>query len=174
MATIGKRTTSDGAARYDVRYRDPSGKVRTRTFIRRKDADRLANTVEADKLRGRWVDPTAGRVTFRTFATSWVETRTTSRGRLAPRTVEMYRHQLRAYILPTFGDVELARITATAVRDWHPRLIATGHTSQAAKTYRLFRAILATAVAEDLIIKNPCAIKGRRDRASLRAAHRHR
>jgi integrase len=160
MASVVKRTTSDGTARYDVRYRDPSGKVRTKTFKRRKDADRYSSTVETDLIRGAWVDPAAGRLLLRNYADAWVASRTTTRGKLAPRTVEMYRQQLRTYILPTFGEVELSRITSAAVRDWYADLLATGHISQAAKTYRLFRAILATAVGDDLIVKNPCAIKG--------------
>lgn len=43
---------------YDVRTRI-GGRVVTRTFKRRKDADAYANTVEADKLRGVARDPRA-------------------------------------------------------------------------------------------------------------------
>lgn len=161
MASITKRSAADGTARYDVRYRDPAGKVRTRTFRRRKDADRHAATTEADKVRGTWVDPGAGRVVFRDYAAQWVAERTTSRGRkLSPRTVELYRSQLANHIEPTFGHLDLNRITVASVRSWHAKLIGTGHPALAAKCYRLLRAILATAVEDDLIVKNPCAIKG--------------
>lgn len=161
MASVVTRTTADGTKRYDVRYRDPAGKVRNRTFRRRKDADRFAATTAADIARGQWVDPNAGRLLFRDYAERWVAERTTSRGRkLAPRTVELYRSQLAKHILPTFGDVELSRVTVPAVRSWHAELIGTGHRTAAAKCYRLLRAILATAVEDDLIVKNPCTIKG--------------
>jgi integrase len=160
MASIEKRTTSDGQARYDVRYRDPTGRTRTKTFRRRKDADAYASTVEVNLHRGEWVDPNAGRLLFADYAASWVETRTTHRGKLAPRTVELYRQQLAAHILPTFGAVELKRITVPMVREWYSRLVGGGRPSVAAKCYRLLRAILATAAADDLIVKNPCAIKG--------------
>jgi integrase len=161
MASIRKRNTSGGEARYDVRYWDPAGQVHTRTFRRRKDADRFASTTEADKARGTWVDPHAGRKAFADYANRWVGERTTSRGRkLAPRTVELYRSQLARHIEPTFGDTELARITSEAVRTWHAAMVDKGRLTLAAKCYRLLRAILATAVEDDLILKNPCAIKG--------------
>lgn len=80
MASIKRRSAADGA-RYDVRYRDPSGKVRTKTFRRRADADKFAATTEADKLRGAWIDPDAGRALFRGYADEWVAQRTTSNGR---------------------------------------------------------------------------------------------
>jgi integrase len=160
VASIVKRTTAAGEPRYDVRYRDPAGRVHTKTFRRRKDADRCAVTVEADVLRGAWVDPIAGRVTFAGYAARWVDQRTTSRGKLAPRTVELYRQQLRTHIVPTFGPLELSRITSSMVREWYAELIAAGHPTAAAKCYRLLRAILTTATEDDLIVKNPCSIKG--------------
>ncbi len=45
MASIVKRTTTRGP-RYDVRYRDPVGQVRAKTFPRRSDADRYARNYE--------------------------------------------------------------------------------------------------------------------------------
>ena len=53
MAHIRKK----GVGRWQVRYRDPSGEERARTFRRRVDAERFLVTVEADKLRGTWTDP---------------------------------------------------------------------------------------------------------------------
>jgi len=161
MASTVKRSAADGTPRYDVRYRDPAGKTRTRTFKRRKDAARFSNTVEVDKVRGSWVDPRAGRVLFKDYAAGWVDSRTTTRGKLAPRTVELYRGQLRAHLNPTFGELDLNRIDSAAVRTWYAALVASkDHPTQGAKTYRLLRAILTTAVEDDLIVKNPCAIKG--------------
>jgi integrase len=161
MASIVKRRTSDGTDRYDVRYRDLAGRVRNKTFRTKKDATRFASTTEADKLRGTWVDPAAGRVIFKTYAEEWIDHRTTSRGRkLAPRTVDLYRHELGKHVYPTFGDLELSQITTPAVRAWYSNLISSGRPALAAKCYRLLRSIFATAVADDLLVKNPCNIKG--------------
>lgn len=59
MAQILKRDTSRGP-RYDVRYRLPTGEVRTKTHRTRKEADRFAAITEADKVRGELIDPRAG------------------------------------------------------------------------------------------------------------------
>jgi integrase len=158
VASIVKRTASDGSYRYDVRYRTPAGTPRKKTFKRRKDADRYANTVEADKVRGAFVDPRAGRITLTTYAAEWIE----HRPALRPRTVELYESLLRLHIESTFGRVELAQIGTADVRAWHAKLIKADRpgATTVAKAYRLLRAILNTAVEDDLIVKNPANIKG--------------
>jgi len=72
MATVVTRSGSDGRPRYDVRYRDPGGVQRKRSFARRSDATAYAATVEADKLRGSYVDRNAGRELFKTYAEQWL------------------------------------------------------------------------------------------------------
>src|ERR1035438_10762889 len=56
---------------YDVRTRI-TGRVVTRTFKRRKDADAYASTIEADKLRGVVVDPRRSKITVRSYAGTWL------------------------------------------------------------------------------------------------------
>ncbi len=60
MASFEKRQSARGV-RDDVRYRDPDGHQHRKSFIRKSDADRFASVVEADKLRGTFIDPDAGR-----------------------------------------------------------------------------------------------------------------
>ena len=61
MASIEKRTRN-GKTTYRVRYRDPSGRQRSKVFSLKRDADRWMAENEAAKLPGRvWVDPAAGR-----------------------------------------------------------------------------------------------------------------
>jgi integrase len=144
--------------RYDVRHRTPTGGVRTKTLRTRRDAERFANTVEADLLRGQWVDPRAGRTTLEKYAKEWLAHKTN----LRPRTHELYEHQLDAHVLPTLGDVELAKLTPKAVREWHAGLTSGAGlgANTAAKCYRLLRSILMTAVADELILRNPCVVRG--------------
>ena len=58
------------------------------------------------------------------------------------------------------GQYELARITPSVVRDWYANVTLTAGRDQAAKSYRLLRAILNTAVDDELIVRNPCRIRG--------------
>ncbi len=42
---------------YRARFTDPLSNVRSRTFTRKGDAERLVRELEADRVRGHWVDP---------------------------------------------------------------------------------------------------------------------
>lgn len=154
MASIVKREGPRGI-RYDVRYRTLAGQARTETFRTRREADRRAQAVETDKHRGAFVDPRLARVTFETYATDWLRTRP----KLRPRTRETYESQL-AHVYPTLGAVELGKISPSAVRAWHADLSTKLGPATVAKCYRILRAILATAVADELITRNPCKIDG--------------
>ncbi|WP_306888826.1 N-terminal phage integrase SAM-like domain-containing protein [Streptomyces griseoviridis] len=95
--------------------------------------------------------PDASAVNFGTYAEKWVEER-----KPAVRTEGLYRHLLRLHILPTFGTLDLDEITAPRVREWHAeRLRTTAAKTTVAKSYRLLKGILETAVDDDLISRNP-------------------
>ncbi|MXG27231.1 tyrosine-type recombinase/integrase [Streptomyces sp. YIM 132580] len=112
--------------------------------------------VEADLTRGNWQDPDAGAVNFKEYALQWVD----ERG-LSATTDELYRRLLRLHVLPTFEDLDLDEITAPRVRTWRTeRLSSTGAATTVAKSYRLLKAIMETAVDDELIRRNPCRIKG--------------
>ncbi len=157
MASVSKRSTADGSPRYDVRYRLPSGAARMKTFRTKKEAARFAAVVEADKARGGLLDPRAGRVIVSDYAARWLEGRPT----LRPRTVVEYRGVLDRHVLPSLGAVELGRLDVATVRAWHAKLLRAGvDAPTVARSYRVLRAMCATAVEDSLILANPCAIKG--------------
>lgn len=64
--------------------------------------------------------------------------------------------------MPALGHVELRKLTPSGLRRWHSGLLKAGRPgpSTVAKAYRLLHTILATATADELIVKNPCVIKG--------------
>jgi len=143
--------------RYDVRYRDATRKVRTKTFRRKIDAETFAVKVEADLDRGEWINPDDGKVTIGEYAPGWLRARPRP---LRPRTLDDYASILDRHIYPTFGRTPLSKIATSDVRAWHSGLLATTGRSRAAKAYRLLRAILGTAADDDLILRNPCRIPG--------------
>ena len=69
MASIKRRP--DGAWR--ARYRDAAGKEHARHFVRKVDAQRWLDEVTTSIVTGQYVDPRAGRITFRTVAEAWRE-----------------------------------------------------------------------------------------------------
>ena len=58
-----------------------------------------------------------------------------------------------------FGELPLRKITPSLVRSWNAQL-AWKYPITAAKAYRLLNGILNTAVADELIGRNPCVVKG--------------
>ncbi|MGY5009658.1 tyrosine-type recombinase/integrase [Streptomyces sp. 900105755] len=145
------------SSRWQARYIGPDRQRYTapETFDTKRDAQEWLNLVRADIERSVWRDPDAGAVNFEKYALRWME----ERG-LSPTTVDRYDGLLRLHILPTFGGKDLDDITPPSVRTWRAeRLKATGATT-VAKSYRLLKAILQTAVDDDLLRSNPCRIKG--------------
>ena len=95
------------SGRWQARYRDPSTNrlvAAPGTFGTKADADAWLATVEADVLRGSWVDPNAGRVKLAEYSSTWLERRPD----LAERTAELYAHLLDRHILPELGSSTLA------------------------------------------------------------------
>ena len=82
------RKARGGRARYawKVRYRDPERIERARTFARKAEAERFAASIETDIARGEYVNPRAGRVPLREWATDWLQTTR----HLKPKTREGY------------------------------------------------------------------------------------
>jgi integrase len=159
MASISKRLTTAGEARYDVRYR-AGGRAVEETFKRRQDAENRVRQVEAERLTGPIADPRRGRQKLTDFAERWLDSRLVKGKPLAPMTKQGYLGLLARNIESTIGQYELARITPSVVRDWHSKVSVSAGRDQAAKSYRLLRAILNTAVDDELIVRNPCRIRG--------------
>lgn len=148
MASIHKRMV-DRSPRYDVSYREPDGRQRRKTFKRRADAERFVSTVEADVLRGTYLDPDAGRITFKRYADDWLKSKT-----FEPTTREQVELRLRLHVYPVLGPKMLAQIKPTTIQSWLSGL------SGASNTRRTILAnvssILSAAVDDERIAKNPC------------------
>ncbi len=144
------------SGRFQARYR-VDGVVHTapRTFRTKRDADAFLARTRADLERGAWVDPDAGKVPLTEYAWRWLD----ERANLRRRTQELYEGLLRLHVLPTLGNTRLRDLRRPTIRTWHADLLK-GRRPGAAKAYRLLRSILATAVEDDLLTKNPCAIRG--------------
>jgi hypothetical protein len=68
--------------RWRARYRDAEGRQRSRSFARRPDVVRFLTLVQADLLRGSYIDP--GR--SRTLLSAYARSRPSPRGVRAART----------------------------------------------------------------------------------------
>jgi integrase len=144
------------SGRYQASYLDAAKTRRTApaTFTTRAAADAWLTAQQAALGAGTWRDPDAGAVTFAAYAARWLA----ERG-LKPRTEHDYRRILARLLLPEFGQMELKAITPAAVRSWYARLDPAAPVMRA-HAYGLLRAMLRTAVADDLIPASPCRIRG--------------
>ena len=158
MASVTRRDTSAGP-RYDVRWRLVDGTHRKRSFKRRAEAERYRRKIEGDEVAGVVIDPNSGEIRFGPYAEQWIRTRLVKGQPLSPSTVQVYRGLLRRH-LARFSDAPLRKLTPEVVRDWHSDLVESAGRDQAAKSYRLLRAVLNTAVEDLRIGRNPCQIRG--------------
>ncbi len=137
--------------RWQARFRAPDGRERARNFDRKADADRWLARQVADRDRGAWIDPSAGRVTFRDFAEEW-------------RTIQLHRsgtsrsaeQQLRLHVYPRIGDRPLAGIRPSDIQALVHRLDADLAPSTTQVVYGRVVAVFRAAVRDRLIAASPC------------------
>lgn len=149
------------SGRYQARYSDPTtGQQRSapRTFATKTEAGRWLATVEADMLRGGWLDPRDGEMRFAELAERWFATKI----HLRENTRHQYRYLLDKHVLPFFGERPIGAITVLEVQTWlaerkaHTRL----GPNSVAKAYKVLRMVIDTAVDAGLILRSPCRVRG--------------
>lgn len=155
MSSVARR--SDG--RWRGRYRDASGREHSRHFARKVDATRWLSEITASIVTGQYVDPNAGRVTFREYAEQW-------------RAIQAHRPSsqvhveimLRRHAYPALGDLPVASILPSHVQAWVKRLEtgdkAVEQRPLAASTVGVVHSIVSSvfkaAVRDRRIASNPC------------------
>jgi len=151
------------SGRWQARYKVAGNYTVTapRTFVTKTAATQWLVNIEADQVRGTWIDPRAGQVPLSEYAWSWLD----GHGRITKRTREIYESQLRLHVLPeidssvrALGEVHLAQLTPDLIRRWYAALGRVRSRSVAAKAYTRLRQILGQAVVDERIVRNPCRI----------------
>ncbi len=169
MASISKRTstrvvmdkrsgreTTATVERYRARYRDEAGKEHARHFVKKANAQRWLDEVTAAVVRGDYVDPAAGKVTFGQWFKRWSEVQTWTDG-----TAETAAMTLASV---TFADVPISRITELHVEAWMKAMTKPGPKRRrglAASTrrtrYNYVRMAFLAAVKARVIRQDPTA-----------------
>jgi integrase len=106
MASIARRP--DG--RWRPRYRDEAGKEHSRHFDRKSDAQRWLDEVTASIVTGDYVDPDAGKITFKAWFEQWSGRQVWERGTV------LAAQQAAASV--TFVDVPMRHIRPSHVQQW--------------------------------------------------------
>lgn len=154
MAWVEKRerTSTKGKTQvtWRVRWREPDGKARAKSFPRKVDADRFAFTVSADIVRGNYLDPDAGKVLFEEYAGKWLAAQT-----FEETTRVAVELRLRLHAFPTLGHRFLSDIQPSTIQGWLRSL------TELAPTYRKVvfanvATVFTAAVDDGMLAKNPC------------------
>ncbi|WP_433784652.1 tyrosine-type recombinase/integrase [Actinomycetospora sp. CA-101289] len=140
-------------SRWLVRSRDPDGSQRKKAFRRKTDAEGYAASVEHDMRSGSYIDPTAGRLLTGEWARDWLA----AQGHLTPSTYDRYRGAIENYIVPRWATTRLSSVRHAEVQKWVTQLGATLSPSSVDKVHRVFSQVMAWAVTDDRITKNPAA-----------------
>jgi integrase len=143
--------------RWRARYRDAEGRQRSRSFARKPDAVRFLTLVQADLLRGSYIDPGRSRTPLSDYAGIWLESWS-----VRPTTRRTYDSHLRTWILPALGGRSLASITPTDVRVLLRQLTEHLAPSTSRHVHGLLSTILRSAVEDGYLARNPAARTGPR------------
>lgn len=144
------------SGRWQARYPRSDGRFvpAPETFGTKTEASRFLAAVETDIARGQWTDPRRESPSLRDFSEEWMRQRTVRGRPLAPRTIDTYRHSLSAWVLPMLGDTPVDRVTPSLVRRWHAHVSGTAGSTAVRQAYAVLRAVLNTAVADELLQSN--------------------
>lgn len=144
MASIQKRPEG----KWRARYRDLDGQEHARHFDRKTDAQRWLDEVTAAMVTGQYVDPRAGRITFRARAEEW---------RLSaphgPSMQDKVRRALERHAYPTFGDSPIGSIRPSAVQGWVTGLRLSPASAKVTLGY--VSAVFRASVRDRVIMSNP-------------------
>ncbi len=148
--------------RWLLRWRDQAKKECKLSFEKWTAANDHKKTIEADLLRGTYIDPKAGEKLFCDYFAEWLAVQTTD-----PLTRENIQDRVRRYVEPfKIYKTPLGRIKASVIQGWISGLPGNLAESTKGVVYSHVSAVLNAAVNDELIGKNPCnASSVRRPRA---------
>lgn len=132
----------------------------------------------ADRARGTWRDPDAGRVIVADYCAQWLD----SRPDLAPRTLAYYRHTVDRWIAVRVGAgprsrgvdlgvMDVADLTPAVVRTWYATVFQTARESATARKTANYARHAHPARAWALAIGRDAPATGRLSRALIEAWH---
>ncbi len=122
MAHIQRRKGTRGVT-YRVRYVDPGGVERSRSFARKADAEDFATSVRHEIRSNTYVDPTVGQQTVRAYLEGWRVQQSHHRA----KTVMSTRTRFARMVYPYLGEKSIAAVRPSTIRTWQAELLADGY-----------------------------------------------
>ncbi|WP_329348412.1 site-specific integrase [Streptomyces sp. NBC_01261] len=140
----------DKGMRWQVQYYDHDRKLRKENWERKTDADKRAASLSVDLSKGQWIDPNAGKETYRAVADRWmagnIQKSTTQ------DTIERY---MRLHIFPVLGNRPIASIKRDDLQKWVADKSRELKPSTLGVVFRYLRSVLRAAVTDGQIPRDP-------------------
>ncbi|UQX00915.1 site-specific integrase [Streptomyces sp. RerS4] len=152
-------------SRYRARFIGPDGTEKSKSFPdkQKRIAEQWLVHVEADMSRRQYVDPVASRITFREYGEKWIASQTTD-----PTTRTAVEVQLRKHAFPYLGSRPLDSFRPEHIRDWLSKLEPVLPVSSYRRViFASVSSVLAAAVDDELLTRNPCRARSVRPPASV-------
>lgn len=146
----GKRLSEKtGEVVWRARYRDSAGKEHAKHFKKKTAAQRWLDEVTASIVTGHYVDPNAGKITFKAYAEGWRKIQ-----QHKPSTAELVERILRLRVYPVIGDEPIGTIRHSQVQ----AMVSGWKVSPATAkmTFRFVQTIFRAAVRDKKLMESPC------------------
>ena len=145
--------------RWRVRWYGPDGKGKAKTFLKLPQAEAELHAITARLDKGSYRDPKSGKAAVRVVAEEWF----TSKRKIGRTTRRDYRDLLDNYVIPYWGDWQVAAVQWEDVNAWVTELETkpgkSGKQLGAAriiKAYRVLAMVMKHAVFSKRISVSPC------------------
>ena len=133
--------------KWRARYRDEAGNERARHFDRKIDAQRWLDEISSTVMAGTYVDPAAGKITFKRFYDEW-----------APRQLWVPSTRANADLATgsvTFADLPMKAIRRSHVEAWVKAMSTQWAPSTIKTRFVIVRSVFRAAVADRVISTDP-------------------
>jgi len=160
MAVVNRWKNRDGkpsaqnqrGKQWVVRYRDPQGVQRTKSFKLKAEADAYYAQVSVDIKSSTWVDPKDGKQTFNEFGALWLQM---NEPHWRPATRRQMRQVVEIRVGEHIGSTPMARITAMQVQAMVNAWVVHYAPATVVFNVRALRTIMLAAVDAGVIAKDP-------------------
>jgi integrase len=123
-------------------------------FERKLDAARFLAGLQADLLRGTYIDPGKGKITLRSYAEQrWLPAQV----HLRPNSASTYASHVANHIVPVLGDRPLGALRRPDCIAFVAVLAGKLAPSTVHTVYAVLRSLMQSAVEDQLIPANPCS-----------------
>lgn len=127
--------------------------ISSRSFERKRDAERFEREQKAALAGGTWTTPKAGEESVQSFSQVYLA----SKRNLTRSSFAGIQSALNTHVLPEFGNRPLSSIAPSEVDGWAQKLVEVRSPATARKALGVFRQLYALAVRDGVVPRNPAA-----------------